>query len=397
MDARKIIYDRFIQPFEDKVTGKFIGVELEFPLINKQCADIDPEIAHGILYQMQKCGFSAVISGDGVPLFIENADGDGLSFDNSYNNFEFAMMYSDDLTKIAKRFYVLKEMVDEYFAPHGYELVGRGTNPNKAYITQNPIGYNTYKMVDEYLHKFPGEHNYPDFPAYLSSVQTHLDVSLHDLPRAFTLFAALDFVSALLFSNSPDFEGRGYRCYRDELWEKSGFSNCPGITGKVDGEFATANDLVDHFMQKGMFNRIRNGKYETFAPVPIGTYFEDPAHGAKESDVFQYLSFQSIELTSRGTLEVRGDCAQPFDKAFAPPAFHLGVLANLDAAEDCLKTFKNEHNVKGTNTHLRDIVVTGRPLCEIAPEGAIEKLKRDMTDIAKEGLLRRGKGEETLL
>ncbi|UKI36009.1 MAG: hypothetical protein L6V93_18635 [Clostridiales bacterium] len=37
-------------------------------------------------------------------------------------------------------------------------------------------------------------------------MQTHLDVDLQTLPTAYTYFAKLDFVRAILFSNSPDFD-----------------------------------------------------------------------------------------------------------------------------------------------------------------------------------------------
>ena len=61
-------------------------------------------------------------------------------------------------------------------------------------------------MVDDFLKTYGKDTKFPDFPAYLSSVQTHLDVDLQTLPTAYTYFAKLDFVRAILFSNSPDFE-----------------------------------------------------------------------------------------------------------------------------------------------------------------------------------------------
>ena len=217
------------------------------------------------------------------------------------------------------------------------------------------------------------------------------------MPRAYTLFARLDFLRALLFANSPDWEGKGYRLYRDYLWEKSAFGACPNITGKVDGEFRKVDDLVDYFLEKGMFNRIRGGKYETFAPVNIREYFENPAYGAKAEDIECYLSFKSVELTCRGTLEVRGDCAQPFDRAFAPPAFNLGILCAMDKASERTDMFFADNNITASNTELRNIICEGRDPELIAPMPRLRQFASDMLGLAADALRSRGKGEEKLL
>lgn len=397
LNARKIIYDRFFSKFEGKTT-KNIGVELEFPLVNANGGDVDRKIAKKLIDYFINKGFSPVLFGDsGEPLFIENADGDTLSFDNSYNNFEFSMNYGENLVEIADRFYKLLSEVQDFLGKNGHYLVGRGTNPNKKNITPNRVNFSTYKMVADYLTAFPGEHKLSDFPAYLSSVQTHLDASLENLPKAYTTFAMLDFVRAMLFSNSPDFDGKGYICYRDYLWEKSGFSVCPNITGKVDKKFETISDLEDYFIEKGMFNRIRNGKYEVFNPVNIKEYFEDGKYGANAEDIECYLSFKNVEITSRGTLEVRSDCAQSFENAFAPPAFNLGVMEGLDDIYDIITAFFDDNNITKTNTELRDIVVSGDDVTKIADGENLYMLLCDILTVVEEKLFLRGLGEEKFI
>ena len=89
MDIRKIVYDTFLKPFENKRYGN-VGVELEFPLINLDKAPVDEKVAKGIFDYFLKRGFRVEIEENNHPLFIVNDDGDCLSFDNSYNNFEFA-------------------------------------------------------------------------------------------------------------------------------------------------------------------------------------------------------------------------------------------------------------------------------------------------------------------
>lgn len=393
-NPREIVYDRFIKPFAGKTPGN-VGVELEFPLINNDGGDVDTKFVASIMDFIEEKGFSCVLYGvNGEKLFMENEKGDCLSFDNSYNNFEFSMMYSDNLLDIKSRFDSYYEMVQNYLAQKNHSLAHRGTNPNYANLSVNHTPFATYNMVQEYLHKFPGTHGYNDFPAFMSSVQTHLDIGVEEVPRAYTLFCRLDFVRGLLFGNSPDFEGKGWRIFRDYLWEKSGFVNSPETTGSVDRNFKTTDDIVDFYLEKGMFNRIRNGKYEVFRPIPIKEYFlrED----AKKEDIEYYLSFRNVELTCRGTLEVRSDCTQKKGRFFMPPAFNLGILHNMEKAESTLDTFFKNCNIDKTNSELRKLVNECREE-EIAPKFILDELCGQMLNTACEGLLSRGKGEETLL
>ena len=393
-NPREIVYDRFIKPFEGK-KNLSVGVELEFPLINNNGGDIDIPFVASIMDFAEKKGFSCVLHGiGGEKLFMENEYGDTLSFDNSYNNFEFSMMYGDNLCEIKKRFDSYYVMVCEYLAKENHSLSGSGTNPNYKNIKVNHTPFSTYNMVSEYLHKFPGTHGYNDFPAFMSSVQTHLDIPVEQIPSAYTLFCRMDFVRGLLFGNSPDFEGKGWRIFRDYLWEKSGFGNCPNITGSIDNEFESVDDVVDFYVEKGMFNRIRNEKYEVFAPTPIKEYFlrED----AKEEDIECYLSFCNVELTSRGTLEVRSDCAQKEGRFFMPPAFNLGILSNMEEAKNALDSFFSHYKITKPNSEMRKLVNERREE-KIAPKSALEELCNKMLEIAKAGLITRGKGEEILL
>ncbi len=397
MYASKIIYDSFLKPFEHKKVGN-VGCELEFPLINTGKKDIDVHIARGLLDHLtENFGFNVDIEEEGIVLFVTDENGDCISYDNSYNNIEFSMMYSDNLLDIKKRFDRLFEIVSEYFDKFSYKMVGLGTNPNKKYITQNPVPFSTYKMVDEFLKKNTTLEGYSDFPAYLSSVQTHLDLNIDDLPFAYTLFSKLDFARAMLFSNSPSFDKSKIICYRDILWEKSGFSKCSNITGKVDCEFDSTDDIIEYFLTKDMFNIKRNHKYEIIEPVNIREYFENPSYNAKKEDIAQYLSFKNVEITQRGTLEIRGDCQQPFGEGFSPVAFNLGILYNMDEAMDSVEGFLSEQKVSLCASELRNKVIMGEDMTKIFDEDFLSDFLYDLVDIACDGLMMREKGEEVLL
>ena len=394
--SREIIYDRFIKPFEKRERGN-IGVELEFPLVNKNGGNVDTVFVSSIMNYFEEKGFKCVLFGvGGEKLFMENDKGDTLSFDNSYNNFEFSMMYGDNLVDIEKRFSEYYGEVQSFLEKGNHTLCARGTNPNFPGIDVNHTPFSTYNMVQEYLHKFPGTHGYNDFPAFMSSVQTHLDTDIESVPEMYTLFCRMDFVRGLLFGNSPDFEGKGWRIFRDYLWAKSGFGNCPEITGSIDRSFEKTDDIVEYFVGIGMFNRIRDGKYEVFEPVTIEKYFEDEKYGAREEDIECYLSFRNVEITSRGTLEIRSDCTQPEGKFFMPPAFNLGILYNAEKARKCLENFFADNGIDKPSSELRKLVCEARE-AEIAPKEALDTLCNDILEIAREGLVKRGKGEEILL
>lgn len=393
MKCEKIIYNRFIKPLLGKTTGN-IGTELEFPLLNLAKKSVEKETALGLLEFFLNNGFQTEeTDANGCPAFITDKNGDCISFDNSYNNIEFSMNYGDNLLEICERFYSLLSAAQSFLKPKNYTITGMGTNPYKKYINQSHVSYPVYNMVDEYLHKFDCKktHNYPDFPAYLSSVQTHLDINADDLPKTASLFAKTDFLRGLLFSNSPDFEQNGTLCFRDFLWHKSAFGLCAKNTGAVDEEYKTLNDIQNSFYERSMFNCIKDGKYITFSPVLLKDYFE--VHS--EKDIEQFLSFRHIEITCRGTLEIRSDCSQPLSHAFLPPAFNLGISANIESAvKRTEKFFCNKPPVK--NSYLRSIAVNGGGF-EHFTVAELKSYASDMAEIAYDGLLSRRLGEEKLI
>lgn len=405
MDARKIVQKEFFAPFCKK-DRKNIGVELEFPLLNFAKEPVSKEIALGLLEKMLSLGFRvAEYDADNNPAFIMNADKDVLSFDNSYNNFEFSMEKCENLYEMSKRFYRLYEDVQTYLLPLGYTLCGIGANPFYPHLTSSHVSFPVYSLIKEFLGSFAGGayHSYTDFPAYLSSVQTHLDVPLDNLPKALTLFADLDFVRALLFSNSPAFpDSEGFEdtvCFRDYLWEKSGFGSLQNNVGKVEGKFTCAEDIENLILSRSMFYRVRDGKYELIPETTVEKYFS--RSDAKEADIDSYLSFQNVEITRRGTLEVRSDCAQPIKDAFCPPAFNLGILLNMDKARTILDKFMKENlpeeiiTANNRNELLRDAVIYNYKLP--ADENETRTLLLRLIELAECALKDRNKNEEKLL
>ena len=174
------------------------------------------------------------------------------------------------------------------------------------------------------------------------------------------------------------------------MWAKSAFGICKTNTGAVDEEYRTLEDISESFYKRHMFNCIRDGKYQSFYPVKITEYFKDNP----PEDIEQFLSFRHIEITCRGTLEIRSDCTQPLYDAFAPPAFNLGIAHNIERAISITNELLKDSNL--TNSYLRRCVSEGCGISEISKE-QLSEYALCMVHIAEEGLIKRGLGEEVLL
>lgn len=396
MNAKDIVYERFISPLNSKKLGN-IGVELEFPLINLDKKPVDTQFAKSFLAYLLENGFECEETDtDGNPAFVSNEYGDVISYDNSYNNIEFSMNYGDDLIEISDRFYSLYKQASAYFAPKNYIIAGMGSNLYKEYIEPAHVSYPVYNMVDNFLHRNNNDntHQYPDFPAYLSSVQTHLDIDEMLVPSVADLFSKIDFAVAYIFSNSLSFDDTDYLCFRDYLWEKSGFGILADNTGSVDVAYKNLDGLLESYLERSLFNRIRNDKYEIFEPVTVEAYFK--RDDALATDIQQFLSFRNIEVTSRGTVEVRSTCTQPVAEAFAPPAFYAGLAHNFECVKKITDKFFESCGINQKNSELRSRAIKGE-LPENISEIQIKNFLKSLINAAETGLKFRSKGEEKFI
>lgn len=404
MNAKQMAEAQFLSLFYRK-NRKSIGVELEFPLLSLEGGSIADEVITGLVAHLLKNGFRTEETDiHGNSTFLINEDGDCLSFDNSYNNFEFAMAKNENLSAVANRFYKLYQLVQSFLLPAGHTLSGLGTNPHHGFAETKPVDYPIYQTLRQFLSGFSGKiyHNYTDFPAWLSSVQTHLDIEIDHLPKALTLFASMDFVRGLLFSNSLPFaDSTGFDktlCFRDYLWEHSGFGSLADNVGPVCESFKTSNDVINAICKRSMFLAYKGkGQYEAIPAVPFDVYFNAPN---APTDAEGYLSFKNVEITRRGTLEIRSDCAQPVGSAFAPPAFNLGIRHGLSEAEALMNHFfsllpPSLANAPDRNARLRHMAIHGEEIPVKTEE--LKGLLMNLVLLADAKLKERGLGEETLL
>ena len=412
----KEIYRRFIVPTQRK-RSHFVGVEFEIPLVNlkKQAVDFD------VIHRM-------------VPVFAETFDftdftydeegqissalspktGDDLSFDCSYNTLEFSFGRADDLNEIEKRFHTYYRFLYDYLAKEHHTLTGMGINPYYRFNHIVPIPNGRYRMLLHHLNSYaehPGHMIFHDIPYYgliACSSQTHLDVEEQELPRVINAFNRLEPLKALLFANSP-FDG-GYLCVRDHLWRESMHGWNPHNVDTWDVDLESVEEIIAYIRSMSLYCTERDGKYINFLPTPLEQYFsaeqitgeyytkdgyQQISVTPREEDLDYLRSFKFVDLTFRGTVELRSACMQPIAEAMTVPAFNAGLKEELPELERILAAAPVYQKGYSASELRRLFVMRDLPL--FADPEELKQLCTDLTDLAESGLKKRGKGEEHML
>ena len=124
------------------------------------------------------------------------------------------------------------------------------------------------------------------------------------------------------------------------------FEENAGVFPKV---FENEDDYFSYLSETAIFTVTRGEVAYYFEPIRAKDYLNKPAiqawsiHGKEvsiqpsEDDFQTHRSYQFQDLTTRGTVEFRSVCTQPFSATFAPAALHLGLLVNLETLESILK------------------------------------------------------------
>jgi len=115
----------------------------------------------------------------------------------------------------------------------------------------------------------------------------------------------------------------------------------------------------------------------------------------READFKNHRSYQYQDLTTRGTVEFRSVCTQPFDKTFASAAFHLGILENLENVKAYLQDasfFQEEgRDYKALRRKFSKKELTASEIEHIY------EFTKTLLQLARAGLLVRQLGEEAYL
>ena len=355
--AKELLKQRYYEPIKEQ-PELFVGIELEYPVVNLSGNATDVSLTKQLLvYLMDNFDFQAdKYDSDNNPIqLIDEASGDMILFEVSYNTIEFAFAKAERISEVEERLDTYLGIIQPYLQNHNHELQGWGVNPNWEKNDNRPVKSPRYEMLMDFLElskakKDPFFHDYPEYGSFICGSQVQLDVSKTSYLRVLNAFNQIEGPKAVLLANS-EFWGSDWdlALSRDVFWENSMhgvFEENAGVFPKV---FKSEDDYFSYLSETAIFTAKRGDETYYFEPIRAKDYLSTSSvkahsiHGEvvtiepSEEDFKTHRSYQFQDLTTRGTVEFRSVCTQPFSATFAPAAFHLGLLVNLETLESILK------------------------------------------------------------
>lgn len=414
-DIKNAIYKKYIIPTQRK-RKDYVGVEFELPIVNLNKKAVDFSVVHKLADSFVKFfGFEDIKRDDDGYIFsaISNKNGDGLSFDCSYNTLELSFGTESNLNVLYARFKEYYSFIQAFLLPYNHTLTGMGINPYREYNNNIPIPSERYRMLFHHLSSYTKYnnkqfHNYPNFGFFSCASQVQLDVEEENIIEVINTFSKLEPLKSQLFANSPL---EDLLCSRDYLWKKSLHGLNPRNVDMFNEELSNIDELVEYIANMSMYCVERNKKYINFSPIPLyeyfnsesieGEYFED---GRYKKIVFKpdikdldYLrSFKLEDLTFRGTIEFRSGCTQPVREIFALAAFHAGLMENLSELTEILNNDTVIYKHGYSPVELREMF-NKKDLPDFIDKDSLSALLIKIIDLAKDGLVKRDMQEEKFL
>lgn len=419
--VREALYKKYIEPTK-KERKKYIGIEIEMPIINLDGKPVDFGRIHEFTDSfISHFGFDKVSRDDEGNIYsaADNCTGDILSYDCSYNNLELSMGRAGNLNILNDRFKKYYGFIKKELGKAGYTLSGMGINPYRSYNLNEPIPNGRYRMLFHHLNSYKKYsdlpmyfHDYPNYGLFSSASQVQLDVDYDELPEVINTFSRLEPLKSVLFSNSVLLgENEGLLCARDMFWENSTHGINPHNIGMFECRLESVSELMSYIESTSMYCVERDGKYINFEPVNVMQYFDGRTIKGEYYDkgVYKEIEFQpSIEdieylrtfkfedLTFRGTVEFRSVCCQPISDAMTVAAFHIGLKECLGELTKLLDEDRVLYHHGYTASELRRLMNL-RDYPDFVDKDALYDLVGKVLDIACKGLKTRGYGEEKYL
>ncbi|MBQ8927601.1 MAG: glutamylcysteine synthetase [Oscillospiraceae bacterium] len=417
MTLEEAIYQKYIVPTQ-RPAGRYVGVELEFPLVNLRRRPVDvPAVQTVVRDFAERFGFTEQRTDDGGNLYsmTEPATGDNVSFDCSYNTLEFSFGKEERITELDRRYRQYAGALQEGLRACGHLLTGLGIHPYYRYNEYEPIRNDRYRMLYHHLcaYKEWGGffHHVPQFGMMAAASQVQLDVEEGVILQTLDVCNRLEPYKAILFANSFYDELPALSLARDYLWGYSTQGYNPHNLGMYRRVPETLGEYVGYVKSQSIYCVQKEDKYLHFKPVPLydyvtrdavtGTYYADGdwhTHTFRPDveDLAHHRTFKFADLTYRGTIEYRSACEQPMQEAFTHAAFHAGLAECLDELGALLDADTVLYHQGFDAAELRELM-TYRELPGFVDRTALSRQLEAILKLAEKGLTRRGFGEEGYL
>ena len=406
-----LLKKRYLENIKEK-PDLFVGVELEYPVVNLEGKATDIEIVKELFRYLSSVLKFTVEKVDDFrnPIqLLDPVSQDTILFEVAYTTVEFAFGRAKSIQEVEERFRDYMDLIQKKLGETNHAIVGSGIHPYWEKNENQPVVYTRYQMLMDYLNLSRNVtksdlHHFPEYGAFICGSQVQLDVSKSNYLRVINAFTQIEAAKAYLFANSV-FSGADWdtKVSRDIFWEKSMHGIYPENVGVNARLFKDEADFFDYLNHSAIFTAERDGETYYFYPIRAKDYLGTPEIRAfaldgkeillypQEKDFQTHRSYQYQDLTTRGTIEFRSVCTQPLDRTFASAAFHLGLLVNLDQLETYLQKapffiiFGRDYKSLRRQFSKKKLIDQ--------EEAAILEFSKDLLILAAEGLDKRDKQE----
>ena len=411
--AIKLLKEKYLSNMK-KDSELFVGVELEFPIVETNGNKTNIEVTKNLFRTLANLSDFEIekIDDDQNPIqLVHCSSKDRILFELSYNTIEFAFERAHSIDEVAKRFEAYLKIIQPILQENNHEIQGHGIHPLWKENDNSPVKNERYKMLMAFL-AMNGTgmktHPYPSYGAFICGNQVQLDVRRDNYIRIINAFNKIEAAKAYLFSNS-EFSAEAWdtKIARDIFWEESLHGYYKENVGIYPKDYQSEEEYFNNLACTAIFTATREDKSYYFKPIRVKDYLDQKEITAYttdgnekniipvKEDLKQHRSYQFQDLTARGTVEFRSVCTQPLETTFAPIAFELGLFVQLENLENYLEHCSFLKSEKQDYRKLRKKY--SKKILSKKEEETIQSFSKDLIDMARAGLIKRGYGEETFL
>eukprot|EP00271_Cylindrocystis_brebissonii_P007545 TRINITY_DN21110_c0_g1_i1.p1 TRINITY_DN21110_c0_g1~~TRINITY_DN21110_c0_g1_i1.p1 ORF type:complete len:524 (+),score=72.10 TRINITY_DN21110_c0_g1_i1:223-1794(+) len=297
--------------------------------------------------------------------------------------------------EVNSHLYQVKAVAEEM----GIGFVGLGFNPKNA-IKDIPImPKGRYEIMRNYMPKVGTLGLEMMFRT--CTIQVNLDFdSEQDMIDKFRAGLALQPIATALFANSPFTEGKpnGYVSYRSHIWEDVDNNRTGDLPFVFEDDFGFER-YVEYALDVPMYFVYRNKKYvdatgHSFRDFLAGRLSVLPGDTPTLNDWENHLTTIFPEVRLKRYLEMRGADGGPWRKICALPAFWVGLLYDKESLQGALDLVADW---TGDERRMLRRKVPRQGLQTPFRDGLLRHVAKDVFQLAKEGLERRGYKETSFL
>lgn len=325
-DYREMFLENF---HNDKPKQRHIGLEVEFPAVQKEAPHREADIIPIITSYAQEHGWPLLVDDTNPQQIVgfKCDEGRVLTPEFTIHVAEVALPPRPTLEDIQQKDLPWFAKLRQYFSDNGALLLGFGALPNTQIANLIRTKRGRYRTLEDALTKKVRT------TGLTASTQVSIEVSKDELITATNVCNALSPLSIALTANSSVWKGKVAEglAVREGVWDMF----APERAGLPRRPFVDMEDYLKRMFDLNVLIERNGSNY--FTP-PESTSFRDMV---KDSSSFMdaWKLFEgTVWWNARpravyGTIEIRPNCTQPHGEETAVAAFWLGIVEALSEAQ----------------------------------------------------------------